>query len=356
MISIIIPTYNHAHFIPIQLASLIRQGHTVSKIIVVNDGSTDETAGLLATLQSNEPRLLCINLPHNVGQLNAASIGLRYVETEFFAFAAADDFLLPGWAETSLHALQSAPNVSLCISRTFVINEASGNITKVVTPRALRGKVLIPKAFHESLVRYGTWFSSNTVLYRRKAFDESLLQLSAAGAFSDGLSISVLGLRDGVTILDEPLGVFLVRKTSISGATSTPHIGIGHLNALAAILLRSNHASIFSRRLVSRMIRRNTYIYLIGAFAELTLQYARFSIEHLPRFASTVLRSFLWLGLPIFKIAAFLSLRPFDLLLVGERTSVPATLEEQIYISDYQKALDYSPFAASELLNESSGN
>ena len=54
MITILISTYNHAHYLPIQLASIIRQGASVSRIIVVNDGSTDDTADVLAKIQLNE--------------------------------------------------------------------------------------------------------------------------------------------------------------------------------------------------------------------------------------------------------------------------------------------------------------
>ena len=51
MITIVIASYNHAHYLPIMLASIIRQGPVVSRIVVVNDGSTDNTADVLAKLK-----------------------------------------------------------------------------------------------------------------------------------------------------------------------------------------------------------------------------------------------------------------------------------------------------------------
>ena len=50
----------------------------VSRIITVNDGSTDDTADVLAKIQINEPRLMAKNLTDNVGFLQAAHIGLSY--------------------------------------------------------------------------------------------------------------------------------------------------------------------------------------------------------------------------------------------------------------------------------------
>ncbi len=48
LISVIIPTYNAARFLPEAIASVRRQGYEPLEIIVVNDGSTDETRGLMA--------------------------------------------------------------------------------------------------------------------------------------------------------------------------------------------------------------------------------------------------------------------------------------------------------------------
>ena len=84
MITIVIASYNHAHYLPIMLASIIRQGSIISRIIVVNDGSTDNTVDVLAKIKINEPRLMVKNLTKNVGWLKAVHIGLRYVETDFF--------------------------------------------------------------------------------------------------------------------------------------------------------------------------------------------------------------------------------------------------------------------------------
>ena len=78
MITIVIPSFNHAQYLTIQIASIIRQGALVSRIITVNDGSTDDTADVLAKIQINEPRLMAKNLTDNVGFLQAAHKGLSY--------------------------------------------------------------------------------------------------------------------------------------------------------------------------------------------------------------------------------------------------------------------------------------
>ena len=342
MITMVIFTYNHAHYLPTQIAAIIRQGPIVSRIIVVNDGSTDNTADVLAKIQINEPRLMVKNLTDNVGWMQAAHIGVSYVDTDFFAFAAADDFLMPDWAEKSLSAIQSAPDIGICLSRTFTANETSNTLTKTILPKRLRGAVLSPKDFHRSLMQYGFWADSNTVLMRRSAYDEKFVEFESAGAFADGLTMCVLGLKAGAVVVDEPLGVFFIREESVSGATVAPRVGVTNLQELEKLLTTTPCVELINRRLASRIVRRNTYIYLIEAVHELTSKFSQISEKILSPIASRALQVELWLLFILFRLTMFACLRPFDFMLAGKTRSQTATLDEKHAVYEYQKALNES--------------
>ena len=212
MITIVIATYNHAHYLPLQLASIVRQGAVVSRIVVVNDASTDDTADVLAKIKMKEPRLFYINLPDNVGCVNAQHIGLEHVDTDFFSFASADDLLMPDWAEKSLNALRSAPEIGMCVSGTFIACETSDTLYTSTYPKKLNGAILPPPEFRRSMMRYGTWMNSSTALYRTSSYDKKVVEFAPTGAFVDGLIICFLGLKAGVVVLDEALGVFFERE------------------------------------------------------------------------------------------------------------------------------------------------
>lgn len=349
MISVVIPAYNHAHLIPHQLAAVLRQRPSVTKVIVVNDCSTDDTAEVLARLQASEPRLIALNLPKNVGANRALAAGFSLVETEFIAFASADDILLPNWIETAMAAFRMAPGAGLVLSPTFMINDA-GEITKTVFPRSLAGKHLPPAEFLKSLMTYGTWFPSNTIVYRRDAFDASLFQFGSAGAFFDGLQITAIGLKFGVVAANPPLGIFYYRDSSMSGATIDPRVALAILKALAS-LLESEAAGMIDRGLASRLLRRNTYIYLVGTVADVLTKYAKFGINYLPGGVSRGLSVSLRLGLAVFKVGAFLSLRPFDLFHAGWTAKVVATPEEGRFLSRYRESLA-NPSAAVEKIDQ----
>ncbi|MCO6524378.1 MAG: glycosyltransferase [Candidatus Schmidhempelia sp.] len=90
LISIIVPTYNAEHYLTITLTSIFNQTYTNFEVIVVNDGSIDNTETILKTIQHQEPRLKIINQT-NQGISNARNVGIVHAKGEFIAFIDSDD-------------------------------------------------------------------------------------------------------------------------------------------------------------------------------------------------------------------------------------------------------------------------
>ncbi len=85
-ISVIIPTYNRAHTLPMAIESVLAQTNQPREIIIVNDGSTDDTQPVL----SNYPGL-CIIEQDNRGVSAARNAGIEKSEGEWIAFLDSDD-------------------------------------------------------------------------------------------------------------------------------------------------------------------------------------------------------------------------------------------------------------------------
>src|SRR5687768_12090324 len=88
-VSIVIPCYNQARYLPAALASVRRQGYQPIECLVVDDGSTDDTAALAASLGAR-----VISRP-NGGVSAARNAGLAAARGELVVFLDADDELLP---------------------------------------------------------------------------------------------------------------------------------------------------------------------------------------------------------------------------------------------------------------------
>ena len=162
-------------------------------------------------------------------------VGLKHVETEYFSFHAADDFLMPGWATISLSALRGSEMASLCLSNTYLIDEDTGFIECTNIPFPLTNRYLSPNKFCESVIKYGIWFSSNTVLYRTSKYDGHCFQ-SELGPLSDRLMISYLGSRSGVVVVDDKLGCFYLRKKSMSGSVASQNMTLNLLKLFSDYL------------------------------------------------------------------------------------------------------------------------
>jgi glycosyltransferase involved in cell wall biosynthesis len=95
-VDVVIPAYNAAAFIEDALASVAAQGDCVARVIVVDDGSTDDTVGIVEAFGRRHPELplACLRQP-NAGPSAARNRGLAQVQAEFVAMLDADDIWAP---------------------------------------------------------------------------------------------------------------------------------------------------------------------------------------------------------------------------------------------------------------------
>lgn len=114
-VSIVIPSYNSAHFVVDAIESVLNQTVLSTEIIVVNDGSTDDTIDRLAPYRR---RIVQIDQP-NAGLSAARNSGLRAASGEFIAFLDADDAFHPRKLELQLEALRNRPDLGMVGTETF---------------------------------------------------------------------------------------------------------------------------------------------------------------------------------------------------------------------------------------------
>jgi Glycosyl transferase family 2 len=104
LISVVIPAYNYAHFLDQAIASVLAQAYPRVDVVVVNDGSTDDTAAVVARF----PEVRYVEQT-NRGLAAARNAGLAVCRGELVVFLDADDRLLPGALETGMRKLAAHP-------------------------------------------------------------------------------------------------------------------------------------------------------------------------------------------------------------------------------------------------------
>ncbi len=111
LVSIIIPVYNAQKYIKETIESALNQTYKNIEIIVVDDGSIDETAAIVESFQN--PRIVYI-YQENQGQSSARNTGIRKAKGTYIAFLDADDLFLPRKIEEQVSFLENHPDCGLC--------------------------------------------------------------------------------------------------------------------------------------------------------------------------------------------------------------------------------------------------
>ncbi|MCP4714886.1 MAG: glycosyltransferase [Deltaproteobacteria bacterium] len=110
LISVIIPTYNRASVVCNAVEAVLQQTYAKIELIVVDDGSTDDT---VSRLQAYSTHLKTISTTH-AGPSSARNCGIKIARGDYIAFLDSDDLWLPGKLEKQLRYMQSLPNGLVC--------------------------------------------------------------------------------------------------------------------------------------------------------------------------------------------------------------------------------------------------
>jgi glycosyltransferase involved in cell wall biosynthesis len=134
LVSVVIPTYNRAGTIERAVESALSQDYPLIEVIVVDDGSKDDTSDRIARRYSNEQRVRYFRIP-NSGVCGARNRGLKEVRGEYVAMLDSDDYWLPGKLSLQIRILQNHPKLTMVWTDMDAIDDKTG---QVVAQRFLR--------------------------------------------------------------------------------------------------------------------------------------------------------------------------------------------------------------------------
>jgi GT2 family glycosyltransferase len=109
LVTVIVPTYNRAYCLEQTLQSAFAQSHPALEVIVIDDGSTDDTEALCGRIARSEHRLRYVFQP-NAGVSAARNAGIDAAHGEFVAFLDSDDLWKHWKVEAQLAALEKVPS------------------------------------------------------------------------------------------------------------------------------------------------------------------------------------------------------------------------------------------------------
>lgn len=119
-ISVVIPIYNRAGLVAETLDAIFAQTRSPDEVIVVDDGSTDETACVLAGYGT---RLVVIRV-ENGGDIAARNIGVRAARGDLVAFCDSDDLWMPGHLQAMAAQWLAVPDMAACYANFRILRGA----------------------------------------------------------------------------------------------------------------------------------------------------------------------------------------------------------------------------------------
>ena len=249
--SVIVPTHNREHLLPRALNSIAAQTQTPLEVIVVDDGSTDDT---IATLRREYPDVVLFEEPHR-GVSAARNRGIHASRGDWIAFLDSDDEWRPEKLARQDAALVSTPTVLLChTEEVWVRNGVRVNPMK---KHAKRGGIIFEDCLPLCCMSPSSVVVHREVLEDVGVFDETL---PACEDYDLWLRITS---RYPVLFIDEPL---VVKHGGHNAQLSRRYWGMDRFRITALEkLLESDSLNDTQRAVAERVCAEKIEIYRTGA-------------------------------------------------------------------------------------------
>lgn len=223
LVSIIIPCYNQGEFLAEAIQSALDQDYPDKEIIVVNDGSTDNTeeaiTPFLQTIQYIEQK--------NRGVASARNAAIKIAKGDYITFLDSDDVLLPGSIARRAVYLDNHPTIAVVCGDSVFFNESGSLGFK----SKLTDKPKNFENFRWETVDYNA--TPSTVMIRRTCFAKVGLFEESIRTAEDWLMWVKISLYFNMAYLDEKLIKYRLHGNNISQRIGLDNVG--HRQAIAQL-------------------------------------------------------------------------------------------------------------------------
>ena len=206
LVSVIMPAHNAAAFIAESIRSVQQQTYPEWELLVIDDASGDGTSRIVEQLKAEDSRIKLHILPTNQGAGFARNIGIKAASGNFISFLDADDLWKPHKLEKQLSVMEQE-NVQVCFSSYELMDEEGKSLQKQIKALQFLSFNKLKKANYIGNLT-GVYDASKLgkiycpLIRKRQDWGLWLLAVEKAG-FAKGI--------------EEPLAVYRMRRTSISG-------------------------------------------------------------------------------------------------------------------------------------------
>ena len=220
LVSLIVPIYNAAATLPRCLDSLLAQRVQALQIVLVNDGSTDESLQICRAYQVRDARIEVLDLP-NRGVSSARNSGIARAVGRYLMFADSDDWLAPDAVERMARAAEQSRS-DLVICDFYRVKHGRMEVKSSISTPGVRSR----RDFARSMMQrpadfyYGVMWNK---LYRRELVVRHQLQLDSRVQWCEDLlfNLQYLSKAETVCVCKLPLYYYVSSPNSLAKRNAT---------------------------------------------------------------------------------------------------------------------------------------
>jgi glycosyltransferase involved in cell wall biosynthesis len=220
-VSVIIPIYNRADLLPRAMSSVLNQTFQDFELIIVDDGSTDNTKQVVEEFQKKDKRIKYIWQENSGGPAKPRNIGIKDSQGEYIAFLDSDDDWLPEKLEKQLEIFEKNRQTNLGFVGCNALIVKEDKIQEYKTPKY---KNILPKILEGCFI----WSCSSVIIKK--------LVLDKVGFFDENLKIGddwdmwIRIIINGYSFdfVDEPLFKYYIHSGNISALKNIKKIAVDY--------------------------------------------------------------------------------------------------------------------------------
>lgn len=211
LVSVIVPVYNVSEYLCRCLDSIVRQSYIYLEIIIVDDGSTDNSLKICNNYKNKDKRIKVYH-KNNGGLSSARNFGLKKASGEYITFIDSDDFINKYYIEKLYKSIKDTnSDISCCFFKTFckkipLFEENNNDIKQSLFDRI--------EAINDMMYGNKINNSASCKLYKRKLFNDITYPLNIY--FEDlATTYKVLQKAKRIILFEDELYYYYQRRTSI---------------------------------------------------------------------------------------------------------------------------------------------
>jgi glycosyltransferase involved in cell wall biosynthesis len=206
-LSVIIPNYNHGHFIIEQIDAIVNQTYKCHEIIIVDDKSTDNSVEIINKIIDKYPFIKLVQNKKNIGPLNIMNLGLEISSGDYVQFPSADDRMCSNLFEEAAKQFKHHPDAGVFCGLAYQM-EKNGKFQNLIRSPLISSKSihLTPEKVKKCFAKYGFWIVGQTMIFNKSSFKKLDIKFDPSlEHYSDIFIALIISLKFGACFTPKTL-------------------------------------------------------------------------------------------------------------------------------------------------------